>query len=139
MSFTASAFSFSAPSQPHRDEIHTPFLSSLAKAILLQAETEVIASKTAVVPLATVTKILLGTLSHFEDVLWAKLVRRIRGWAVDSSNYDQLFNETSLWIVTRYRDVPAPLDERSGKQITEQRESQAEYITRVSGIMNSWF
>ena len=78
-----------------------------------------------------VTKTLLGTLPHFEDVLWAKLVRRIGGWAVDSPNYDQPFNETSLWIVTRYSDVPAPLDERSGKQITEQRESQAEYITRV--------
>jgi hypothetical protein len=84
-----------------------------------------------VVPLTTVTKALLGTLPHFEDVFWAKRVRRIGGWAVDSPNYDQPFNETSLWIVTRYSDVPAPLDERSGKQITEQRESQAEYITRV--------
>jgi nucleoporin GLE1 len=38
-----------------------------------------------------------------------------------------------------YRDVPAHVDEDNGKQIPEQRESQAEYITRVSGIMRVYF
>jgi nucleoporin GLE1 len=150
MPSAASASSFSAPSQPHPDEIYIPLLSSLAKAILLQAETEVTASKTAAVPLAMVTKNLLGTLPHFEDVLWAKLVQRVGGWGipttlpprdinVDGSNSDQPFDEVSLRKAMGYRDVPAHLDEDSGKQVPEQRESQAEYITRVSGIMRVYF
>src|SRR6202020_2730949 len=38
-----------------------------------------------------------------------------------------------------YRDVPAHVDEDNGKQIAEQRETQADYITRVSGIMRVYF
>src|ERR1700691_1238547 len=80
-----SLLSPSYPQTPHPEEIYIPLLSSLAKAILLQAETEVTASKTAAVPLAIVTKNLLGTLPHFEDVLWAKLVQRVGGWGAPTS------------------------------------------------------
>jgi nucleoporin GLE1 len=150
MPSATSASSFNAPSQPHPDEIYIPLLSSLAKAILLQAETEVTASKTAAVPLAMVAKNLLGTLPHFEDVLLAKMVQRVGGWGVptslpardinvDGSDSNQPFDEVSLRKAMGYRDVPAHVDENSGKQIPEQRESQADYITRVSGIMRVYF
>jgi nucleoporin GLE1 len=144
-----SASSFNAPSQPHPDEIYVPLLSSLAKAILLQAETEVTASKTAAVPLAMVAKNLLGTSPHFEDVLLAKMVQRVGGWVptslpardvdVGGSDSNQPFDEVSLRKAMGYRDVPAHVDEDSGKQIPEQRESQADYITRVSAIMRVYF
>ena len=141
------------PPSPYPEEIYIPLLSSLAKAILLQAETEVTASKTAAVPLAIVTKNLLGALPHFEDVLWAKLVQRVGGWGVpisipptdvnvDDSDSNQRFDEQSLRKAMGYRDVPAHQDEDdSGKQVTvpEHRESQADYITRVSGIMRVYF
>ncbi|KIM76818.1 hypothetical protein PILCRDRAFT_826026 [Piloderma croceum F 1598] len=150
MPSAASASSFNAPSQPHPDEIYISLLSSLAKAILLQAETEVTASKTAAVPLAMVAKNLLGTLPHFEDVLLAKMVQRVGGWGVptslpardvdvDGSDSNQPFDEVSLRKAMGYRDVPAHVDEDNGKQIPGQRESQAEYITRVSGIMRVYF
>jgi nucleoporin GLE1 len=102
-----------------------------------------------------VTKNLLGTLPHFEDVLWAKLVQRVGGWGAptsvphkdinidgDGPNLNQPLDELSLRKVMGYRDVPAHLDEADkGKQITvaEQRETQADYITRISGIMRVYF
>ena len=109
------------------------------------------ASKTAAIPLAMVTKNLLGTLPHFEDVLWAKLVQRVGGWGVptsipprdvnaDGSEASQPFDEVSLRKVMGYRDVPAHVDDDdNGKQVPEQRETQSDYITRVSGIMRVFF
>lgn len=86
-------------------------------------------------------------------MLWAKLVQRVGGWGVpisipptdvnvDDSDSNQRFDEQSLRKAMGYRDVPAHQDEDdSGKQVTvpEHRESQADYITRVSGIMRVYF
>lgn len=120
------------PTTPHPEEIYVPLLSSLAKAILLQAETEVTASKAAAIPLAQVTRNLLGTLPHFEDVLFAKLAQRVGGWAIPTSiprsDIDSTpFDETSLRKVMGYRDS------EDGK------ETQSDYVTRVAGIMRVYF
>lgn len=121
------------PSPPHPEEVYIPLLSSLAKAILLQAETEVTASKAAAVPLAQVTKNLLGTLPHFEDVLLAKLVQRVGAWGVPTA-----MPATDI-------DAPAPLDEDGLRKVMgyrdseSGREAQGEYVQRVAGVMRVYF
>jgi nucleoporin GLE1 len=135
--------------QLHPEEIYIPLLSALAKAILLQAETEVTASKAAAVPLAVVTKNLLSTLPHFEDVLFAKLVQRVGAWGVptslprtdinlDGTDSNEPFEEVSARKAMGYRDVPSHKDDE-GKKVEEQREPQGEYILRVAGIMRVYF
>ncbi|KAF7982699.1 hypothetical protein HWV62_26536 [Athelia sp. TMB] len=125
--------SLAMPPTPHPDEIYIPLLSSLAKAILLQAETEVTASKAAAIPLAQVTKNLLGTLPHFDDVLFAKLVQRVGTWgiptAMPATDIDSTvpFDEDGLRKVMGYRDS------ESG------REAQSDYVQRVAGIMRVYF
>ncbi|KAG2360566.1 GLE1-like protein-domain-containing protein [Suillus spraguei] len=66
-------------------DIYFAALSSLAKAILLQAETEVTAEKRSAIPLAMVAARLLGTLEGFADIFFAKLVQRSGGWPVPSA------------------------------------------------------
>ena len=65
----------SAP--PHPPHIHHALLSTLAKSIL-QAETEVTAEKRSAKQLAHVAANLLGALSQFPEVFFAKLVQRAR-------------------------------------------------------------
>ncbi|KZP13350.1 hypothetical protein FIBSPDRAFT_797908 [Athelia psychrophila] len=121
------------PSPPHPEEIYIPLLSSLAKAILLQAETEVTASKAAAVPLAQVTKNLLGTLPHFEDVLLAKLVQRVGTWGIPTT-----MPSTDI-------DSPTPFDENGLRKVMGYRDSEngrearGEYVQRVAGVMRVYF
>lgn len=121
------------PSPPHSDEIYIPLLSSLAKAILLQAETEVTASKAAAVPLAQVAKNLLGTLPHFEEILFAKMVQRVGTWGIPTS------------MPASDVGSAAPLDENGLRKIMgyrdseSAREAQADYVQRVAGIMRVYF
>lgn len=121
------------PANPHPEEIYLPLLSSLAKAILLQAETEVTATKAAAIPLAQVTKNLLGTLPHFEDVLFAKLVQRVGGWGVPTSipradvGAATPFDEAALRKAMGYRDS------------ADGWETQGDYVQRVAGIMRVYF
>lgn len=120
------------PTPPHPEEIYIPALSTLAKSILLQAETEVTAKKESAIPLASVAKNLLGSLPHFSDIFFAKLVQRAGGWAIPTSiprtDVDSTpFDTSSLEKAHGYRVVDG------------QREAQSNYVTRVAGLMRVYF
>ena len=121
------------PNPPHPPEVYIPTLSSLAKAILLQAETEVTAKKESAIPLAAVAKNLLGSLPHFSEILFAKLVQRVGGWAIPCS----VPSEDVDGIPFNRRD----LEKAHGYRFSEEgvRETQSDYIQRVSGIMRVYF
>jgi hypothetical protein len=91
---------------PHPDKIYISLLSSLAKAILLQAETEVTASKSVAVLLAIVTKNLLSGLPHFEGVLLAKLIQDAGGWGVPISIPQQTSTPTARTPISRSTSNP---------------------------------
>ncbi|OJT07083.1 Nucleoporin gle1 [Trametes pubescens] len=117
------------PLQPHPPPVYVALLSSLAKAILLQAETEVTAEKRSAIPLAQVTTNLLCVLDNFADVFWAKLCQRTGGWpvplVVPSNDSDgTAFNEDGRRKALGYRG---------------EDESLAEYSSRVTGMMRVYF
>jgi nucleoporin GLE1 len=68
------------PNPPLPPDVYAAALSSLSKAIWLQAETEVTASEKSAGPLAHVAANLLSTLPNFADALWAKCIQRAGGW-----------------------------------------------------------
>ncbi|KAI0371930.1 hypothetical protein BV20DRAFT_964589 [Pilatotrama ljubarskyi] len=116
------------PLQPHPQPVYIALLSSLAKAILLQAETEVTAEKRSAVPLAQVTTNLLSVLEGFADVFWAKLCQRAGGWPVP--------------IVVPAKDVDGtPFSEETRRKALGYREEEglSEYTSRVSGLMRVYF
>ena len=128
MSQTQQLIEILRPPVPHPKPIYFALLSSLSKAILLQAETEVTAEKRSAIPLAQVTANLLGALERFADVFWAKLLQRTGGWpvpypipAVDTDG--TIFDQTSLRKALGYRAD----------------ESSSEFTTRVSGMTRVYF
>lgn len=113
-------------------DIYFAALSSLAKAILLQAETEVTAEKRSAIPLAMVAARLLGTLEGFPDIFFAKLVQRSGGWPVpsvipstdsDGTAWDELERTKAMGYRTN----------------DDQRETLSEHVMRVSGMMRVYF
>lgn len=104
-------------------------LSSLSKAILLQAETEVTAEKRSAIPLAAVAVNLLGALEGFASIFWAKLTQRTGGWPVP-------------FVVPAIDANGIILDaERRRKALgyLNSQETLVDYSTRVSGIMRVYF
>ncbi|KAF9223127.1 hypothetical protein BS17DRAFT_754961 [Gyrodon lividus] len=120
------------PSQPLPQDLYLASLSSLAKAILLQAETEVTAEKKSAIPLALVTANLLERLPGFPDVFFAKLVQRSGGWPVPSV-IPSTDSDGTAWDATE-RTKAMGYRTTNGDQ-----EASGEYITRVSGIMRVYF
>ncbi|KAH9920021.1 GLE1-like protein-domain-containing protein [Epithele typhae] len=119
------------PPYPHHPKVYIALMSSLAKAILLQAETEVTAEKKSAIPLARVTTNMLMTLEGFSHVFWAKLCQRAGGWPVPiavpvKDADDTPFSQAARRKALGYRD-------------SDEKESLPEYITRVSGIMRVYF
>ncbi|KZT06969.1 uncharacterized protein LAESUDRAFT_652261 [Laetiporus sulphureus 93-53] len=116
------------PKQPHPEHVYYALLSSLAKAILLQAETEVTAEKHSARPLADVTVRLLSTLNGFVEIFWAKLCQRAGGWPVPvmvpEEDVDGTKFDAAAWRkACGYRDG----------------ENSSDYTTRVSGLMRLYF
>ncbi|KAF9062977.1 hypothetical protein BDP27DRAFT_1393990 [Rhodocollybia butyracea] len=70
------------PLAPIPPPVYTALLSSLAKALVLQAETEITAEKRSAIPLAQVTFNCLERLEGFSEVLYAKMTQRIGPWLV---------------------------------------------------------
>lgn len=103
-------------------------LSSLAKAVLLQAETEVTAEKRAARPLAAVVTNLLGALPSFADVLWAKTLQRAGGWPVPATVPTVDADGTTFTDAARRKAAGW----REG-------EGRGEYGTRVAGIVRVYF
>ncbi|THG95195.1 hypothetical protein EW026_g6411 [Hermanssonia centrifuga] len=117
------------PSPMHSPPVYFALLSSLAKAILLQAETEVTAEKRSAIPLAQVTANLLGALEGFADIFWAKLCQRAGGWPIPA--------------VVPTMDVDRmPFDDATRRKALGYRsedESLSDYNLRVSGMMRVYF
>lgn len=109
--------------------MYIALLSSLSKAILLQAETEVTAEKKSAIPLAQVTTNLLMALPGFADIFWAKLCQRAGGWPVPivvpaKDSDGTTFTEDARRKALGYRDA---------------EETLAEYTSRVTGMMRVYF
>ncbi|KAJ6584031.1 GLE1-like protein-domain-containing protein [Mycena vulgaris] len=116
--------------------LYTGLLSSLAKIILLQAETEVTAEKKAAIPLAQVAFTLLDRLEMFPDVFFAKLVERCGGWplpcgvpATDADGQPWPDDAARIKAMGYRRSV----GDGGG------REPVVEYMTRVAGNMRLYF
>lgn len=132
---TICTFIFNAikPTPPHDERLYTALLSALAKAVLMQAETEVSASNKTAVPLARVTALLLDALPGFGDALWARFIQRAGGWAVPlhppalSDGEDDVGRKLSAEEYRRvcgYRSAEEPL---------------ADYSSRVVGMLTLYF
>jgi nucleoporin GLE1 len=119
----------------HDQVIYTALLSSLAKAVILQAETEVTAKKRSAGPLAQVTSTLLENVNYFPEVFFARLVQRVGGWPIplivprtdhNGANWE---TEKARWKAMGYRK----------SAVSDDVEGAAEYTTRVAGVMRVYF
>ncbi|KAF9527169.1 GLE1-like protein-domain-containing protein [Crepidotus variabilis] len=117
--------------------IYIALLSSLAKAILLQAETEVTAEKRSAIPLAQVTFNLLEALDdHFPAIFYAKLVQRCGGWAIPIIISKQGDVTGQPWSSgEEYLKACGYRKSQSGNGL----ESLLEYSNRISSLMRVYF
>ena len=107
-------------------------MSSLAKAILTQAETEVTAEKKSAMPLAQVTVNLLMSLEGFADIFWAKLCQRAGGWPVP---FVIPANDTDGTAFT-----PQTKRKAQGFRDTDEGpETLGDYTSRVTGMLRVYF
>ncbi|TFK50353.1 hypothetical protein OE88DRAFT_1660673 [Heliocybe sulcata] len=116
------------PAKQHSADLYYACLSSLAKAILMQAETEVTAEKRSAGPLVQVSVNMLTALESFGDIFWAKLCQRAGGWPIP--------------IVVPSVDVDgvAFTDETRRKAMGFRAgETQQEFNARLGGIMRVYF
>ncbi|TRM58987.1 GLE1-like protein-domain-containing protein [Schizophyllum amplum] len=108
------------------------FYSSIAKAIMQQAETEVTAEKASAIPIARVAHRLLGTLDGFADIFFAKLVQRVGAWPVPTApppaDYDG-----QQWKSDHERFGYRP------SQSSDGMESPPQHVERVTGVMRVYF
>jgi nucleoporin GLE1 len=110
-------------------------LSSLAKAIILQAETEVTAEVRTAEPLSKVTVNLLGHLEDFSTILYARIVQRVGGWAVPIVVPTVDFDGRPWQDKEERLKVMGYRKGASG----EETETTSEYCTRIAGIMRIYF
>jgi nucleoporin GLE1 len=128
---TSQLVEIAKPTPPHAEPLYYAILSHLAKAILLQAETEVTAEKNSAVPLAKVAVNLLSTLDSFPEILFAKMAQRAGPWVIPTTvslqdcNGDQKAWRTAMG----YRK----------SQEGDEPEGTSDYSMRVSGIMRVYF
>jgi nucleoporin GLE1 len=96
-------------------------LSSLSKAILLQAEVEVTAEKRSALPLAQVASFFVRNLERFPQIFFMKLVQRTGGWPIPVK--------------------PPPEEGIEYSKLAGFREDEGlpEYISRVAGLMRVYF
>lgn len=129
---TGQIFEVVYPQQGVSRLLYLASLSSLAKAILLQAETEVTAEKKSAIPLALVTANLLERLPDFPDIFFARLVQRSGGWPVPSV-LPMTDADGTAWVEeTRTKAM--------GYRVSNsEQETTGEYVTRVSGMMRVYF
>ncbi|KAK0437767.1 GLE1-like protein-domain-containing protein [Desarmillaria tabescens] len=125
------------PPQGHHPVIYAALLSTLAKAIILQAETEVTAEKKSAYPLSKVAFNLLEKLDGFNQVFWARIVARTGGWAVPTLIGDRDWDGKPWSNVVEkkamgYRQQTAD----NGDLVWETEEM---YILRLNGVMRVYF
>ncbi|KAJ6504636.1 GLE1-like protein-domain-containing protein [Mycena vitilis] len=128
------------PPQRHPPMLYTGLLSSLAKILLMQAETEVTAEKKAAIPLAQVAFTLLDRLENFPDVFFAKLMQRCGGWPIPCAVPDADFDgrawtdEAERMKMMGYRK--SAQQEQGAAPLLEHT---VEYMNRVAGLMRLYF
>ncbi|KAF5381578.1 hypothetical protein D9615_005384 [Tricholomella constricta] len=130
----------------HHPAIYKALLSSLSKAILLQAETEVTAEKKSAGPLAKVTFNLLETLDGFAEVFFSKLVQRAGGWPVPYMVPPEDVgggpwkdeDERNKAVDTAQRKAMG-FRKGSNGGTGDDLETASEYNARVSGLMRVYF
>lgn len=124
------------PPGGYPEDIYLASLSSLAKAILLQAETEVTAEKRSAAPLALVTTNLLASLPHFPKIFFAKLVQRAGGWPVPA-----VVPTAADFSGKPWPDESARVRAMGYRKASDGSdvESPAEYTPRVAGLMRVYF
>jgi nucleoporin GLE1 len=103
-------------------------LSSLAKAILLQAETEVTAEKRSARPLAQLALNAMNVLDGFSSVFWARLCQRTGGWAIPAPVPS-----------TDADGTPFTPDMRVKASGLREDETNADHTARVAGVMRVYF
>lgn len=69
------------PSPEVAQQLHLALLSSFAKAVITQAETEVTANQAQAKPLARVALSMILSFPQLGDIFWAKLCERVGCWA----------------------------------------------------------
>ncbi|PPQ69642.1 hypothetical protein CVT24_001215 [Panaeolus cyanescens] len=123
------------PTGALRPMIYATVLGSIAKAILLQAETEVTAEKNSAIPLAHVAHALLDSLEHFPEIFLGRLVQRCGGWPIPIFVGDK-DHEKNPWTSKEERIKAAGYRKsESGEGL----ESAAEHSNRISAIMRVYF
>ncbi|KDR79208.1 hypothetical protein GALMADRAFT_243109 [Galerina marginata CBS 339.88] len=120
---------------PHNPVIYITLCYSLAKAILLQAETEVTAEKRSAGPLAQVTFTLIETLDNFPSIFFAKLVQRCGGWAIPLPVPNVDVDETPWPSREDYIKASGWRKSTSGDGL----ETTEAHSNRISAIMRVYF
>ncbi|KAJ3915118.1 GLE1-like protein-domain-containing protein [Lentinula edodes] len=106
----------------------------LAKALVLQAETEITAEKRSAIPLAEVTFNCLERLEGFSEVLFAKITQRIGPWALPCPIPEKDFDDRPWKDNQEVRRIQGF---RSGEDGVI--EPQSQYTDRVKGVMRLYF
>lgn len=119
----------------HNPKIYLAILSSLAKDIILQAETETTTGAHSAGPLARVAFNILATVPDFSEVFFAKLVQRVGGWLIPIMVPGRDFDGRE-WT-DRGERMKAMGFRKSGDH--DAYESEAEFAARVAGIMRVYF
>ncbi|KAJ3776177.1 GLE1-like protein-domain-containing protein [Lentinula raphanica] len=114
--------------------VYTALLSALAKALILQAETEITAEKRSAVPLAQVAFNCLDQLEGLSEVFFAKITQRIGPWAIPCLLPETDFDGRS-WTDN------AEIRRMHGFRLGEDgaSETQTQYTDRVKGVMRLYF
>jgi nucleoporin GLE1 len=116
------------PHIPLPSDVYDASLSSLAKAILLQAETEVTAEKRSAKPLAQLTLNSMSVLDGFGAVFWAKLCQRTGGWAVPVTVPSEDVDGTPFTRLTSMKATSV-----------REEETSTDRTARIAGIMRVYF
>ncbi|GJE98233.1 GLE1-like protein-domain-containing protein [Phanerochaete sordida] len=112
-----------------RKQVYLATLSALAKAILLQAETEVTAEKRSAIPLGQVTANFLAHLERFPNIFWARLCQRAGAWPIP-------------FVVPGADFDGAPFDAEGAARargLRRRDEPLGEHLQRVAGMMRVYF
>jgi len=124
------------PNIPSADQqnLHHALLSSISKAVLSQAETEVTAHKAAARPLAQVIIALIAAYPLLGEIFWARMIGSIGVWAVGGI-------EPSLIEVD---DATGERHELDGKEKLRRwgmrhDEPTDAYVSRVAGVLRLYF
>ncbi|KAJ4478657.1 GLE1-like protein-domain-containing protein [Lentinula edodes] len=120
--------------RPLPPPVYTALLSALAKALVLQAETEITAEKRSAIPLAEVTFNCLERLEGFSEVLFAKITQRIGPWALPCPIPEKDFDDRPWKDNQEVRRIQGF---RSGEDGVI--ETQSQYTDRVKGVMRLYF